>query len=251
MRDFSTQAYIGLLDALQKGGYRFQTFTDFLQAPQAKSIVLRHDVDKSPRNSLEFAQTEQKKGILAIYFFRIVDQSFRPSFIQEISALGHEIGYHYEDMDICKGNLEAAWQSFKTNLARIREIAPVQTACMHGSPLSRFDNRDLWKKFDYRDEGIIGEPYFDIDFSRVFYLSDTGRRWNHKDASLRDKVESPFQIKIQNTNHLIQLIQEGKMPDQMMINTHPQRWNDNLIPWTRELVWQSTKNQVKKLVVKW
>lgn len=250
MRDFSKAIYKVLLDVLQNKGYEFQTFRDFLLAPRIKSIVLRHDVDKSPHNSLAFAETEQKMGLHATYFFRIVDQSFKPSFIQEISACGHEIGYHYEDMDACGGDVEAAWSSFKSNLAKLRELAPIQTICMHGSPLSPYDNRSLWGKYDYRDEGIIGEPYFDIDFSKVYYLSDTGRRWNHKDASLRDKVVTSYHIEIKNTNHLIQLIREGKMPDQIMITTHPQRWNDNRLLWFSELISQNAKNVIKTGIVK-
>jgi len=46
---------------------------------------------------------------------------------------------------------------------------------MHGIPLSKFDNRLLWAKYDYRDFGIIAEPYFDIDFDEVLYLTDTGK----------------------------------------------------------------------------
>ena len=60
---------------------------------------------------------------------------------------------------------------------------------MHGSPLSKWDNRDLWKRYNYRDYGIIAEPYFDLDFDEVFYLTDTGRSWNNSKASVRDKVE--------------------------------------------------------------
>ena len=62
---------------------------------------------------------------------------------------------------------------------------------MHGSPLSKFDNRKLWEKYDYKEYGIIGEPYFDVDFSGVLYFTDTVRRWDGFDFSVRDKVSSP------------------------------------------------------------
>ena len=68
-------------------------------------------------------------------------------------------------------------------------LSHVKTICMHGSPLSKWDNRDLWKKYDYRDFGIIAEPYFDVDFDEVFYLTDTGRRWDGDKVSVRDKVK--------------------------------------------------------------
>jgi len=35
-----------------------------------------------------------------------------------------------------------------------------------------------------------------------------------------------------------------------MINVHPQRWNDEFIPWASELVRQRIKNVVKKLMIR-
>jgi hypothetical protein len=48
----------------------------------------------------------------------------------------------------------------------------------------------LWKRYDYRELGIIGEPYLDVDFDEVFYLTDTGRRWDGEAVSVRDKVKA-------------------------------------------------------------
>jgi hypothetical protein len=250
MREFSYSIFHKLISSLSEKNKNICTFLSHLNNPRIACSILRHDVDKMPQNALDFARLEHEMGISASYYFRIVPQSFNPRIIKEIASLGHEIGYHYEDMDLCSGDLDKAYASFQKNLAKLREIAPIQTICMHGSPLSKYDNRDLWKKYDYRELGIVGEPYFDIDYSKVFYLTDTGRKWNSMDASIRDKVASSFHIEIKNTQHLIQLIREGKLPDQIMINTHPQRWNDNLLLWTRELLWQTLKNQAKKIVVK-
>jgi len=77
---------------------------------------------------------------------------------------------------------------FERNLEKLRKFYPVKTICMHGSPLSEWDNRLIWEKYNYRDFGIIGEPYFDVDFGEVFYLTDTGRRWDGDEVSVRDKV---------------------------------------------------------------
>ncbi len=66
---------------------------------------------------------------------------------------------------------------------------------MHGSPVSKWDSRLIWKKYDYKKLGIIGEPYFDVDFSKVLYLTDTGRRWDGEKVSIRDKIDnSKFKI---------------------------------------------------------
>ena len=63
-------------------------------------------------------------------------------------------------------------------------------------------------------------------------------------------MHSAYKFQIKNTNQLINLIQENRLPEQIMINTHPQRWNDNIIYWTRELLAQNIKNQIKKIMVK-
>lgn len=120
---------------------------------------------------------------------------------------------------------------------------------MHGSPLSKYDNKDLWRKYNYRDYGIIAEPYFDVDYDKVFYITDTGRAWNKGESSVRDKVSSGFDLNIKSTRHMIELFQQNKMPDQIIINTHPQRWFDFGVGWVKELVWQNAKNVVKRVVV--
>ena len=250
MKDFTVYAYKEMLDALILAGYEFRTFRDYLKNPLGKVVILRHDVDKKPGNSQRFAEIEHDRGLKASYFFRVVTESLHVDKLLAIKKLGHEIGYHYEDMDPAKGDPEKAIKSFEQNLEKLRKLAPIDTICMHGSPLSKYDNRELWKHYDYRDFGIIGEPYFDLDYAKIFYITDTGRKWNNRDASIRDKVDSPFEIQVKSTEHFIELIKAGKMPEQIMINTHPQRWNDAAVPWVVELVGQSIKNLVKGYVLR-
>lgn len=247
-RDFTITAYKSLLEALRQAGYSFQTFSDYLRSPLPRAIILRHDIDIYTSSTYAFAALEHQLGINASYYFRCVPESFKPSVIKLIAALGHEIGYHYEDLGMAKGDHKQAIAAFEQNLARLRELAPVDTVCMHGSPLSSHDNRSIWDRYDYRDWGISGEPYFDVDYQQVLYLSDTGRGWNHTDASIRDKVVSGIAININSTADLITKIANHELPEVVIINTHPQRWNDKVLPWLRELVFQAAKNQVKKIL---
>lgn len=251
MRDFTLTIYHNLLAVLYENGYRFTTLDLFTSSePLGKSVVLRHDVDKLPFNAFQTALLENKMEICATYYFRMIDGVYKPATINKISGLGHEIGYHYENMDTCKGDTHKALQDFKTNLDKLGTLVPVKTACMHGSPLSQYDNRKIWEKYDYRDFGIIAEPYFDINYNDVFYITDTGRSWNNESVSVRDKVNSGFDINIKNTHHLIELIKTDQLPDKIMINVHPQRWHDKVIPWTIELLGQNIKNIAKKVLVK-
>ena len=190
MRDFTLTIYKKLLIELLKAGYGFVTFAEFIQEQEEKekTVILRHDVDKKPSRSLRIAVLENELGIKGTYYFRVVKNELPRKMIGRMAKMRHEIGYHYNDLNDARGIEEKALESFKKNLAKLREVAPVKTACMHGSPLSRHDNRDLWKDFDYHDLGITGEPYFDIDFNEAMYLTDTGRRWDGEKVAVRDKV---------------------------------------------------------------
>jgi hypothetical protein len=249
MRDFTLTAYEKLLQALQEQAYSFVTFEDYLNSSrQGRLAILRHDVDKLPQNSLASAQIEHRMGIRATYYFRIVKESNHPEIIRSIAKLGHEIGYHYEDLALSNGNADKALVMFQSNLNYFRKFYPVTTICMHGSPMSRWDNRQLWKNYSYKAFGIQGEPYFEIDFSRFCYLTDTGRRWNGRDVSVRDKVNGSYNPGFKSTFDLIDGI--TRLPDYLLITTHPQRWENDLLPWMRELLLQNVKNNVKRVVTK-
>ncbi len=248
--DFTRKKYKILLSAIQEAGYSFQTYNEFLENPLDKVVILRHDVDLKPKNSLAFAEIQHACGVKGVYYFRAVEASWDESIILKIKKLGHEIGYHYENLSVSKGKLDLAYEDFICNLAKLRKLAPVQTICMHGSPLSRYDNKNLWKQYDYKSIGIKGEPYFDTDFSKVCYLTDTGRTWDNKGISVRDKVESTFNVKFSNTNQLIESFQKEQMPPVIMLTFHPQRWTDNPIEWVLELVLQKVKNSIKRWLIR-
>ena len=245
--DFTRITYKELLRCLIEQGYSFQTFRSFMEKPKQKAIILRHDVDKRPLNSLRFAQIQSEFGIKGSYYFRSVPQSWDEKIIKEINSLGHEIGYHYENLTTCNGDLRKAILDFENNLAALRELVPVSTICMHGSPMSKYDSKDLWKNQNYHDYDLIGEPYFDIDFDKVLYFTDTGRRWDGDKFSVRDFVKSKYDVNCRSTYNIIQLLKESKLPDQIMFNFHPQRWHNNYYLWFSELLQQNFKNQIKRL----
>lgn len=293
MPDFTPKTYSLLLKALKEQQYTFQTFAGFLKDPARRVIILRHDVDARKMNSLQTARMEKELGIRGTYYFRMVPQSYDEEVIKEIEGLGHEIGYHYEDVSTsvalrrasCVVNrlkrrktqdsrlteeelLCNAIVSFRENLSKLRRVVPVETICMHGSPLSKYDNRMLWEKYNYRDYGIIGEPYFDIDFNEMLYLTDTGRRWDGEAVSIRDKAQgaghraqgeeprvprtayrTPLP-RFHSTFDIINAAKEKKLPDKIMLTVHPQRWDNRPLPWIRELIWQNIKNVGKKIITK-
>ncbi|MBQ5379306.1 MAG: hypothetical protein IIU10_03755 [Paludibacteraceae bacterium] len=248
-----------MLEALQAKDYQIIGYAEYLKlkVKSGKFIVLRHDVDAKPQNSLRTAQIEHSLGAKATYYFRVGKESNEPQVIKAIAQLGHEIGYHYEDMSLCDGDVDKAWSHFQTWLDYFRQYYAVETICMHGAPTSKWDGKDLWKKYDYRSLGIIGEPYMDTDFSDVFYLTDTGRCWDGYKVSVRDKIpqyQDEWTAKglvWHTTPELLRAIEADQLPAHVMITTHPQRWTNNTGEWWKEAVLQTAKNIVKRIIVKY
>jgi len=250
MRDFTLHAYKVLCLEFKKRGYEFVTFADYCANKiDRRFVLLRHDVDTKPLNALKVAQLENQIGVRSSFYFRIVKHSYDENIINVISKLEHEIGYHYEDFASARGNGEKAIRMFERNLGRLNKLCRVKTICMHGSPLCKFDNLRLWQEYEYRDFGIAGEVYLDTDFSEVFYLTDTGRCWNGREVTVRDRVSSRYERFYKSTFDIIKSLRNHALPHKVMINAHPQRWNDEVIPWFRELIWQNCKNVVKKYVL--
>jgi hypothetical protein len=275
--DFTLIKYKELLLILKSKGYIFERFDEYIEksaiasTPQLlnfKTLILRHDVDRMPQNALKMAKLEHDLGIKTTYYFRTIPQTLKPDIIKEISDMGHEVGYHYETMDTAnekfrmnnlkfkseEERIDEAYRLFCENLEQFRKVYPVKTICMHGSPRSAFDNRDIWKKYSYKDLGIVGEPYFDIDFEKVFYLTDTGRRWDGFKYSIRDKIPQQERwikegLVFKTTNDIIKAAQENKLPNQIMITVHPQRWTNNVGNWMKEYCLQSCKNVIKRVLI--
>jgi hypothetical protein len=245
-RDFTLQALRRLYTAYRGAGYAPMPFVDWLrERPAGRCVVLRHDVDRRPGHALRVAELQHAMHIRGTYYIRIVPSAFDPGVVRAIHALGHEIGYHYEDVALCRGDLGRAAAHFEKSLARLRELAPVKTLCMHGSPLSKWDNRLLWRRIGYRDYGLLGEPYFDADFSRGLYLTDTGRCWNGDRFSLRDRMKQGGTGRYKTTFDIAAALEENALPAFVMQTFHPQRWMDGWGGWTAEWIRQSVRNTAK------
>ena len=250
--DFTRHKYRQLLEALAAAGYEFITYKEYCQGlrPQ-RFVILRHDVDLMPHNSLLIAHEEAAVNARATYYFRAMRGSWNEHIMHHISSHGHEVGYHYESLTTCHGNVDDAYIDFCKHLKAMREIVPVETVCMHGSPRSPHDSKDLWKRYDFRDLGLLGEPYITTDFSKLLYLSDTGRRWDGFKVSVRDKImdwQPHWNRKgwvFHTTDDIIRGLRENRLPDQLMITTHPQRWAELGFAWLSEWALQNTKNVIK------
>jgi hypothetical protein len=218
--------------------YKIYTISGYLSTkPEGNIAIIRHDVDRKITNSLFMAEREHEMGITSSYYFRY-PSTFNPEIIHQIRDLGHEIGYHYEVLSKTKGDYKKAIAIFQAELEEFRKICPVDTICMHGSPLSKYDNRDVWNVYDYRTYGIRGEAFLSFEQKNedIYYLTDTGRTWNGK-QSLRDKMRNASgkenRVSLDTTDDLIMWLGEdgGK---KLYLTVHPERWSMHAGEW---IVW--------------
>ena len=105
-------------------------------------------------------------------------------------------------------------------MEKFRNVVEIKTISIHGSPMSPYDNKAIWSKYDYKILGIIAEPYFDLDFNTIYYITDTGRRWDGHLFNVRDKAtkENPLtneeflKLNYHATQDIIQAIELGCFP---------------------------------------
>lgn len=249
MRDFTLSVYKSFLKELISAGYQFQTLKDFIKTPYEKVIVLRHDCDHWPENNLFMAKAEYNMGIKSSYYFRI-PETFNSNIINEVIKLGHEVGYHYEDLARYNGDYKKAIISFERNLSKLRELYPVETITMHGRPLSKWDSKNIWEKYDFHDFDLICEPNLVVDFSKVLYFTDTGNFWNSEKYNIRDRIVSLNKFRFTTTKELETFLITRNTKIAVLINAHAERWNDNLFSWYYKFFLQNGKNFVKQFLKK-
>ncbi|MDD5141894.1 hypothetical protein [Methanoregula sp.] len=242
--DFTIEKYENLCSALSQFFEIFPVNRYLIEKPQKNFLILRHDIDRKICNALQMAKFEHTRGIQSTYYFRY-PYTFKPDMIKKIQSLGHEIGYHYEVLSKSKGNFPEAIQLFENELTEFKKICDIQTICMHGSPLSKFNNLDLWKKYEYSRFGIIGEAFLSV--KNIPYFSDTGRSWSGEN-NLRDHIDEKECIGIcHSTDDLIKKIQQNSF-SKLYLNIHSERWATSNRDWIYQQCFDECVNIGKKVI---
>jgi len=176
MKDFTYKTYRFLLQELLKNNYKIYTVEQyFKKKPKGKFVILRHDVDRALSNALQLAKIEASLGIKSTYYFRT--STFKLPIVKQIAEMGHEIGYHYEILFKAKGDYKLAIDLFEEELSNMRKYFPIKTICAHGNIFMKGINYDIWKKYDFKKYGLLGEAYLSLNkkIKSGIYFSDTGR----------------------------------------------------------------------------
>jgi hypothetical protein len=233
-----------------EAGYSVQSVDEYLREPASRVVLLRHDIDRNPYNAVEMARLECHLGIRSTYYVRKVRGVYSSELLTTLGNLGHEVGYHYEVLAKARGDMQKALGIFEAELAELRQFVEVNTAAMHGSPLTPWNNLQIWQHMEPR-ELALGEPYLDIDYQRVAYYTDTGRSWDATATNLRDRVDSGQArfAQVHTTDELIALVAQ-RSTAQLCIQTHPERWNASPMGLLRSATMDHAASLAKRLIKK-
>lgn len=248
-RDFTLKAYAGMIEAALEADYRPMRVSDWMRGGNddfEAVVVLRHDVDRRPEHALAMAEEEASRGAYATYYFRCVGSAFNPPIIRRIAAMGHEIGYHYEDFHMGNYDPDRAYALYVKNLASLREIAPISTIAMHGSPVARFNNMELWKHRSFEESGVK-DCILSVDWSNFVFFTDTGRSFDARLTNMRDTIGGKRAAGVRTSFDVADHLSRQK-PPRVQINVHPERWSDGLWPWARQLATDTAANGAKLIL---
>ncbi|MCJ7635678.1 hypothetical protein MUP77_25210 [Candidatus Bathyarchaeota archaeon] len=251
-RDFTLVKYEQVCQAIANSRYVNVTFQEYFTQPNRAEhlIILRHDIDEDSKYASDIAKVEYRYNLKGTYYFRMSKKTYVPTIIDEIATYNHEIGYHYETVDRCNGDLEAAVVLFENELSAFRQRYAVTTACMHGNPLTKYDNKAIWQKRSLLDFGLLGEPYLSLDYAKFAYFSDSGRTWEQSTGKkMKDQVATHNNKLPKNTDELIEIINTGELPN-ICILTHPERWPKNLLDYSKRYL-IDTAYVLGKAAIRW
>lgn len=207
MRDsFSYAEYRALVGALVRTHVpvRFVDLRDGV--PPNPFVILRHDVDYSPRAALRMATLESEAGWHSTYFllpngayYNLLDPR-HAGLPRQLVDLGHEVGLHY-DVRFLDTFPRRDWDGLLDAQARLLETLsgqPVVSIAMHQPGLQGED------PFALRMDRL--NAYHPRFVRETTYISDSCRAW--RDAAWR-------------------ILSEGPVPAHLQLCLHPVNWAEN------------------------
>ncbi len=200
----------------------------------ANYVVFKHDVETNVPKAYRLAAIEHKYGHKGSYYVQayLMHDEKNILMLREMQEMGHEISYHYDVMDSCKGDLDKAIKEFADNKQLFEKNGfVISTVCQHGNPIVErigyTSNRDFFRSERVRAlypniTDVMVNLKSDVPTDFVYY-SDAGRVFKMiYDPLTNDIVNSDDKNRAyQNLNELLEALDFSKG---IIVSTHPHRW---------------------------
>lgn len=231
-QNFTIKSYAELLKYF-KLTHNFSLFKEYDQLDTRNTIILRHDIDYSLKHAYEIAKLESELGVKSTYFllfsspfYNMLDEE-NITLAKEIAKLGHEIGLHYDVNVILKGNRINPQSLFEAEINLLSNLidSPIRTIAMHNPSISGEDIfRDAGYINTYSEQFVKGMAYFSDscmawrnnfiehleqnNFPQKLQLLIHPILWSEKELNRDEKLDHFFQLRISETESMIDLSRE-------------------------------------------
>ena len=158
-------------------GYYFPTVSELKGGVDLKSrfLLMRHDIDTSPRNALQMARLEHRLGVRSSYFVLLHSPFYNPAAdlhwdaLREIIDLGFEVGLHYDTQFFAKRNIDPLTGVLADAIALEKILgSPITSVSQHRPASSVFVKELNHYYVDAYNSDLI---------TKVRYISDSGFKW--------------------------------------------------------------------------
>jgi hypothetical protein len=185
---FSWRAFRDILVAIKKFSYRVFDCKTYIENKHnikegQKTIVLRVDVDRSPKKMFYMAKILKHHNLPASFFYRLHSPFYDAlwyeniRYLKNIDKMGFEIGLHCEPLDIAYALDEEPGRIFKQDITIIEALLGHKIyGCSSHGDRSGLNNLDFWKTYHPHDFNLLYEAYDNRTlglFDKARYLSDT------------------------------------------------------------------------------
>lgn len=196
---FTFDRYVDVLTCLLDAGLEPRRYDDPIHED---TLLLRHDVDWSPRKALRIAELEADNGVRSTFFFLLTSPFYNPfnqqvrEIINNVTEMGHDVGVHFSTHQYWTTAPPA--EELTTRVER--EIETLRAITDTTIDVVSFHNPPEWiirERFDGFHNTY--EPRF---FDDIAYRADSNQRW---------REQPPF---------------EGGIPAPLQILTHPVLWGE-------------------------
>jgi hypothetical protein len=174
---FSLELYSETLGKAKSLGYEFPTVSEFKtgERPGGHFLLLRHDIDVSPRYALRMAELEQRLGVRSSYFVLLHSLYYNPAApphwdaLRRIISMGFEVGLHYDTNFFANRGIDPL-VGVQHDVAALENILDIEivSVSQHRPASSTFLRK-------------LNEHYVDAYnhhlMQDVRYVSDSGHKW--------------------------------------------------------------------------
>lgn len=222
-------------------------------------IVLKHDVETDVSRAYEIAKTESSCGHRGSYYIQVylLEDKKNIELLKKMQQMGHEISYHYDVMDSCKGNIDAAIDEFEKNRRLFESNGfPIITVCQHGNPIIERkgynSNRDFFRnnrvRKIYPNIADIMVNFKEKNSTDYFYFSDAGHMFKLIYDPLNNDIINSDDKNIPYAD--LEALLNGLSPSGgNIISIHPHRWTSSALLYIgKNSIFKTLKTTAKFLI---